>query len=135
MIDQNTAIARNHDCRIIVIKRSAVMTHAQRDQDIARDLWVLTERELTRAQQHALLLVKTAQERVAGFVLEMAARSPDRTHITLPMPRLDIADYIGLTIETVSRTLTSLEQQGAIELPNCHQIVLRNRAALKLMNG
>jgi CRP/FNR family transcriptional regulator, nitrogen fixation regulation protein len=123
------------DCRIIVIKRSVLRALVQHDADIARGLLMLTERELVRAQEHALLLTKTAQERVAGFLLEMAARSPDRANIRLPMPRLDIADYLGLTIETVSRTLTILEQHGIIEVPNVHQIVLRDRPALKAMNG
>ena len=64
-----------------------------------------------------MLLVKTAQERVVGFLLEMAERAPDHDAVELPMSRQDIADYLGLTIETVSRTLTMLESDGAIELP------------------
>ena len=51
------------------------------------------------------------------------------------MSRQDIADYLGLTIETVSRTLTSLEDLAAIEVPTSRRIVLRNRAALGHMNG
>ena len=52
------------------------------------------------------------------------------TIVELPMSRQDIADYLGLTIETVSRTLTALECSAAIELPTSRHIVLRNRAAL-----
>ena len=63
------------DCKIIVIKRSAVMALAARDNDVARQLWALTARELQRVQDHILLLIKTAQERVAGFLLEMADRA------------------------------------------------------------
>ena len=55
--------------------------------------------------------------------------------IELPMSRQDIADYLGLTIETVSRTLTSLETAAAIEVPTSRRIVLRNRSALSRMNG
>ena len=67
-------------------------------------------------QDRILLLIKSAQERVAGFLLEMARRaSPASNAIELPMSRQDIADYLGLTIETVSRTLTSLETAAAIE--------------------
>jgi CRP/FNR family nitrogen fixation transcriptional regulator len=51
------------------------------------------------------------------------------------MSRQDIADYLGLTIETVSRTLTNLEDEAAIELPNSRRIVLRNRPALRDMNA
>jgi CRP/FNR family nitrogen fixation transcriptional regulator len=51
------------------------------------------------------------------------------------MSRQDIADYLGLTIETVSRTLTSLEHEDAIALPNSRRVVLRNRPALDQMHG
>jgi CRP-like cAMP-binding protein len=62
------------DCKIIVIKRSAVMALAARDNDVARQMWELTARELQRVQKHSLVLIKTAEERVAGFLLEMADR-------------------------------------------------------------
>ena len=55
--------------------------------------------------------------------------------IVLPMSRQDIADYLGLTIETVSRTLTALESCAAIEVPSSRRIVLRNRSALNRMHG
>lgn len=122
------------DARLLVIKRRSLLALAAKDGEVARELWALTERELARALEHAVLLSKTAQERMAGFVLELAARAAGQT-IDLPMPRQDIADYLGLTIETVSRTLTSLEQQAAIELPNCHRIVLRNGIALRKLNA
>ena len=80
-------------------------------------------------------LIKTAQERVAGFLLEMAARVPVGNEIDLPMSRQDIADYLGLTIETVSRTLTQLENTAAIAVPTSRRIVLRNRAALNRLNA
>jgi CRP/FNR family nitrogen fixation transcriptional regulator len=51
------------------------------------------------------------------------------------MSRQDIADYLGLTIETVSRTLTSLENASAIALPSSRRIVLRNRSALRQLNS
>ena len=91
-------------------------------------------RELQRAQDHLLLLVKTAPERMASFLLEMAARIQSSDEVELAMSRQDIADYLGLTIETVSRTLTQLESQSAIALPTCKRIVLRNRAALKRLS-
>jgi CRP/FNR family nitrogen fixation transcriptional regulator len=95
----------------------------------------LTGQELKRVQDHILLLIKTAQERVASFLLEMAARMSCDKAFELPMSRQDIADYLGLTIETVSRTLTHLENTAAIELPSSRQVVLRNRAALGRLNG
>jgi CRP-like cAMP-binding protein len=123
------------DAKVIVIKRSAVEALATRDNDVARQLWATTGRELRRMQEHNLLLIKTAQERVAGFLLEMAERIKSTTEVELPMSRQDIANYLGLTIETVSRTLTILENSSAIALPSSRRIVLRNRAALRRLNG
>ena len=122
-------------CKIIVIKRSAVVALAARDNDVARQMWGLTARELQRAQDRILVLIKSAQERVAGFLLEMADRASDGGAVELPMSRQDIADYLGLTIETVSRTLTQLEKSAVIELPTSRRIVLRNRAALTRLNA
>jgi len=123
------------EVKVIVIKRSAVEALAARDNDVARQLWVMTGRELQRMQEHIVLLIKTAQERVAGFLLEMAERIKSTNEIELPMSRQDIADYLGLTIETVSRTLTILENSAAIALPSSRRIVLRNRAALRRLNA
>src|SRR5512146_1349006 len=83
------------DSQVLVIKRSAVMDLAARDSSVAQQLWTVTGRELQRAQ-----------ERVAGFLVEMAKRAPGASTIQLAMSRQDIADYLGLTIETISRTLT-----------------------------
>src|SRR5581483_10557822 len=118
------------DSNVLIIKRSAVVSLAARDNEVARQLWTLTGQELKRVQDHILLLIKTAQERVASFLLEMAARMSCDKAFELPMSRQDIADYLGLTIETVSRTLTHLENVAAIEVPTSRRIVLRNRNAL-----
>ena len=121
--------------KVLVIKRSALVNLAGRDNETARKLWTMTANELQRVQAHILLLIKTAQERVAGFLLEMSARVPVGNEIDLPMSRQDIADYLGLTIETVSRTLTQLENIAAIAVPSSRRIVLRNRAALNRLNA
>ena len=123
------------DAKVIVIKRSSVDALAARDSDVARQLWATTGRELQRMQEHILLLIKTAQERVAGFLLEMAERIKCTTEVELPMSRQDIADYLGLTIETVSRTLTIFENREAITMPSSRHIVFRNRAALNRLNA
>ena len=123
------------DCKVLVIKRSSVINLAARENDVAHQLWAMTAAELLRVQDHIMLLIKTAQERVAGFLLEMAKRAPAGNEIDLPMSRQDIADYLGLTIETVSRTLTQLENSAAIAVPSSRRIVLRNRAALTRMNA
>ena len=121
--------------KVLVIRRSTVESLAARDTSVAQQLLAMTWRELTRAQVHLMLLIKTAQERVAGFLLEMADRGQVRNEIELPMSRQDIADYLGLTIETVSRTLTQLENAAAIALPTSRHIVLRNRGALLRLNS
>jgi CRP-like cAMP-binding protein len=82
-----------------------------------------------------LLGRKNAEERVASFLLDMARREAAIEVVELPMSRQDIADYLGLTIETVSRTLTQLEDKEAIELPTSRRIRLRSRASLQRLNG
>ena len=123
------------DCKIIVIKRSAVLALAARDNEVARQMWDLTARELHRFQEHSLVLIKSAEERVAGFLLEMAERGAGGGAVELPMSRQDIADYLGLTIETISRTLKHLEDAAAIEVAKRRRILLRNRSALRRLNA
>jgi len=119
------------DAKVLVVKRSALSALAARDPSVAQQLFALTGRELHRVQDRILLLIKNARERVASFLLEMAERASENNAIELPMSRQDIADYLGLTIETVSRTLSSLETASAIEVSaSSRRIVLRNRAAL-----
>ncbi len=122
------------DTKLLVIKRSALNALASRDVAVARQLFALTGRELARAQDRIFLLIKSAQGRVASFLLEMAKRVSGGNTVELPMSRQDIADYLGLTIETVSRTLTSLETASTIEVATSRRIVLRNPTALNRMN-
>jgi len=95
--------------------------------------------ELASAQDQMLLLGrKTAQERLATFLLMMqkrAAAPSDSDEIILPMSRQDIGDYLGLTIETVSRTVTRLRKSGVIELPDPHRFLVRDADALKSLSG
>src|SRR5437667_8618321 len=119
------------ESRILVVKRSAVLALAGRDGEVARQLWALTADALQRVQDHMLVLgCMNARERVANFLLQFAKRVSSGNEVELPMPRQDIADYLGLTIETVSRTMTQLENDATITLPSSRRIVLRNRAAL-----
>jgi CRP-like cAMP-binding protein len=80
-----------------------------------------------------LLLNKRAPERVASFLLEMAERIEPNNEVHLAMSRQDVGDYLGLASETISRTLTQLENASAIALSNCRQIVLCDRPRLKRM--
>jgi len=119
------------DAKLLVIKRSVVVSLAARDSEVARELWTVTGRELHRAQNHLLVLNKSAPERVASFLLEMDERIRSSDEVRLAMSRQDIADYLGLTNETVSRMLHRFQTASAIALPTCKRIVLRNRAILK----
>ncbi|HMK80390.1 MAG TPA: helix-turn-helix domain-containing protein [Xanthobacteraceae bacterium] len=123
------------EAKVLVIKRSAVLAVAARDKTVAQELWSATARELARVQLHVLLLIKSAQERLAGFLLDMAARNKASQLVELPMSRQDIADYLGLTIETVSRTFTQFENSTLIAAPTARRIEIRNRAALTRLNS
>ena len=91
--------------------------------------------EMTAAQDQVMLLArKTAEERVASFLLALARRGGDGCScgavVALPMTRLDMADYLGLTIETVSRIMTRLTGRGIIAATGRHEISVRRPAAL-----
>jgi CRP-like cAMP-binding protein len=106
------------------------------DQSLAprfhRQLLALLSRQLVAAQQQMLLLGrKTATERVASFLLTMAARSKDSEHMSLPMTRNDIADHLGLTTETVSRAFSQLKMQGVIGLDGAANVVVQDGEALE----
>ena len=124
------------DCTLRIARRSSIVAMAARDSDLANDLWQRTAEAFRRAQDHMLLLGrKNAEERVATFLLKMAARTSGGQTIELPMSRQDIADYLGLTIETISRTLTLLEKNAAIELPSSRRILVRSRSSLQQLNA
>jgi CRP/FNR family nitrogen fixation transcriptional regulator len=117
--------------KVRVIKKQALTALASSNREVADRLLALTARELARKQDHLLLLLSTtAEERIICFLIDMVQRASPREDdlIDLPMSRRDIADYLGLTIETVSRTLTDLERRGAIEISGRRYIMLRNHS-------
>jgi CRP/FNR family nitrogen fixation transcriptional regulator len=72
---------------------------------------------------------------VASFLLDLSRRIDETPYVDLPMSHQDIADHLGLSIETISRTITELERACLIERASARTIVLRNRAALaRLLN-
>src|SRR3974377_1884655 len=119
----------------LVLKRSAVLALAARNGDVGRHLWEITANELDRSQKHSLLLILSAQERVTSFLLEMGGRSCTNTELELPMSRQDIADYLGLTIATLSRSLSQLESAGAIGVPVARRITFCNSGRLNRLNA
>jgi len=120
--------------------RSGFARFSEDKPDLLRRINELAVRELSQAQDHIVLLGRrSAEEKVATFLVRWRNRIAEAAGasqmVPLPMSRQDIADYLGLTIETVSRTLTSLECSAAIEVPSSRRIVLRNRLALSRLNG
>lgn len=115
-------------------KRSAFERLIDEVPGFARRLLAVASHELCAAQSQMLLLGrKAAAERVASFLLLMAGQqgSDSADEVDVPMTRADIADYLGLTIETVSRTLTKLKQDELIALPTPNRIEIRDRDKLQ----
>ena len=118
-----------NDCVLVSYRRSAVLAQAETDVVLARQLFHIAMQGQARARRHALLLSRrSAGEKMAGFLLQQAAGGRD---ITLAMTRQDIGDYLGLTIETVSRSLHQFERQGLITISGNRGLCLTARAALE----
>ncbi|HKD47676.1 MAG TPA: helix-turn-helix domain-containing protein [Rhizomicrobium sp.] len=114
------------DCMVIMYRKIKLDVGANHDTHLSRELLAFAVRGMARAQAHALLLGRrSAMEKMAGFLLDWSNKSPDRDTVSLAMTRQDIADYLSLTIETVSRTLSQLERDHVIDLPSARQIRLR----------
>jgi CRP/FNR family nitrogen fixation transcriptional regulator len=119
------------DATVLMVRRSVVLTAATRDVALAQALWVHAAAEIARIEEHSLLLGRrSAGERVASFLLDSASRSEGGV-VELPMSRQDIADYLGLTIETISRTLTQFERDRLIRMQSARRIGLASGSALE----
>ena len=124
------------DTTVRLVKRSSLEKAASVDVRVARKLWTMTAGKLKQAEDHMLLLGrKNAMERVATFLLEMDRRLSVADMMALPMCRRDIGDYLGLTLETVSRALSKLHAKGVLGFSGVRQIVLRNRQYLRNMDA
>jgi CRP-like cAMP-binding protein len=114
-----------------VIVAARRTTLAVDEGDLPRRLWRLAIADLQSSQDHVLTLGRRAAgERVASLLVELAGRMGGDETIELPMSRQDMADYLGLTIETVSRTLTHLQASGVISMHGCRSIHLDRPEAL-----
>jgi len=124
------------DTTVRLVKRRSLEAAAGSNVQVAHNLWTMTACDLRHAEDHMLLLGrKTATEKVATFLLEMDRRLAKAGMMALPMCRRDIGDYLGLTLETVSRTLSQLNDQGILVFSSARQIVLRNRQRLADMDA
>jgi CRP/FNR family nitrogen fixation transcriptional regulator len=118
------------DCVIRVVKRSALGALSGQD-NLDRALWEATRRELERTQEHLLMLGrKSACEKVASFLMDIAQRGGSED-VSLPMGRQDMADYLGLTIETVSRMVTQLQGSRIVEFATSRQFRVTRWPALE----
>jgi CRP/FNR family transcriptional regulator, nitrogen fixation regulation protein len=121
-----------NDVIVMHFRRTATEQLVDQNPMVARVLRDEMLRDLASAHGRTLLLGRmTAPERVAAFLLEMFERRERAKALDLPMSRIDIADYLGLTVETVCRTLSTFRRDGIIAVPNPHRIELLDRAALE----
>jgi CRP/FNR family nitrogen fixation transcriptional regulator len=126
------------DTTVRLVKRESLERVAKTDFAIVRSLLNMTTDNLRHAENHMLLLGrKTSLERVAAFLLEMDRRLPAEGLMALPMSRRDIADYLGLTLETVSRALSELHKKGYLRFlgQTQREIVVLNPGGLTELDG
>jgi CRP/FNR family transcriptional regulator, nitrogen fixation regulation protein len=100
---------------------------------VAASLLTMITSNLQHAEDHMLLLGrKNALERVAAFLVEMDKRMTLTVVLTLPMSRRDIGDYLGLTIETISRALSRLHAAGVLSFEGTNQRQIKILDRLRL---
>jgi CRP/FNR family nitrogen fixation transcriptional regulator len=120
---------------VVAYRRSNFGGLVQNDPAFGEQLMTSMLSSLDRAHDHMVLLGrKSALEKMATFLLEIAARGAHADRAQLPMQRTDIADHLGLTIETVSRTLTQMVRDGLIRLADAGRtVILADKAGLGLL--
>lgn len=114
--------------------RARVDRMMEQRADVRESVVSLIRNELRSAHEHLITLgCQSARQRVANFLLQLGQRSKasDGDTIEIELGRQDMADYLGLTLETISRTLSEFKRVGAIALPKRRQIIVRNRAKLR----
>lgn len=117
-------------CEVLAVRRGAVRAAAG-DAELDRAVLAATHAEMERLQDHVVMLGrKSARERVGAFLMSMAQRQSGSA-CNLPMGRQDMADYLGLTIETVSRMLTQLQGEAIVEFPSTRSFQIRKPMALE----
>lgn len=117
--------------KVLIFTRRQIERVATHRAEVAGQLWGMATNSLRQAQDHMLLLGRrSALERVAAFLLDIDDRLGGTGTFDLPMTRRDIADFLGLTLETVSRTVSQLEEDAALQRAGGRQVSLR-RARLR----
>jgi len=123
------------DTELLFIKRKGLVSLASQNVRLANVLLTATTNELARAQEHVLLMSKSAKCRAATFLSDLWVRLGKAQYLDVPMSHQDIADYLGFTIETLSRTITDLERSGLIaRVPSARRLLLQNHFGLRRVN-
>lgn len=121
--------------RVQVTARGDIANVLRNRPDLGEKLLAMAAGEVASMHDLSVLLCrKSAMERIAGFLLSLANRTgklANDQRVGLPMCRADIADHLGLTIETVSRNLSKLKLRGIIDLPGRNSFVIRDLARLR----
>jgi CRP/FNR family nitrogen fixation transcriptional regulator len=106
---------------------------ADHDPEFARELRRVAFQSLTRSEAQLLIIGRvTALEKVGAFLLSLDGRGSDRRgQVELPISRYDIADYLAVSVETVCRSITDLQQRGVIALAGKRTVKILNRGALE----
>ena len=125
--------------RVRSIPRTSLMNAAQKSPELGRKLFQIATTELADMQEcYVMLGRKSAVEKIASFLLDLAQRyehdGMEAIAFDLPMTRSDIADFLGLTIETVSRNFTKLRIAGVIDLPQSSKVIIRDMLKLKKLS-
>lgn len=134
--DDLTVEAIGEDTAVASYPGQKVEQLAQRDTEFARELRDVAFQALSRIQDQLLIVGGvTAVEKVGSFLLALASRSSGETsHVVLPLTRYDIAEYLAVSVETVCRAFTSLQQRGAIRLAGKRTVRIVNRKVLEEKN-
>lgn len=118
---------------LIRYARRKVDALAAHDPRVAKSFVEIMRTSLSAAHDRMALLGRmNAMERIASFLLNLADRADD-AHIELPMTRTDIGDYLGLTMETVSRAFSQLKNEGIIQQRSVHEVAIADRGALEAL--
>jgi CRP/FNR family nitrogen fixation transcriptional regulator len=120
------------DAVVVSYPRAQLELAAETQPALQKLLMGILGKGLSATQNHVVMLGRqTAQERLAWFLLRIMRRSGDNPNLDLPMSRLDIADYLGLTIETVSRGISQFKRKRLISVSGAHRVMLMDVEALE----
>jgi CRP/FNR family nitrogen fixation transcriptional regulator len=123
------------DTTVLPLKRSAVFATARGDRWISDFLLASMAKELRRLREHTVLISRDAHCRVGTFLIDLSARLGQTHDLDLPMSHRDIADYLGLSIETVSRVITEFERSEFVVRVSPRSLILKDREALVRLMG